>query len=139
VIRLIAIGLCLALGPFAAWGRAQAVSTAETLDAYKAEVARHIHKASARETFDGAAPPLLKSIVVLAITVEPSGKVHAKVVRSNGFRALEAKALRSVHRVSPLPRWSGAGGRPVHYYETWLFRHDGRFQIRSIAPLQASA
>ena len=77
--------------------------------------------------------------MVLSITVEPGGAVRAKVVRSNGFRSLEARALRSLHRASPLPRWSAAGGRPVHYYETWLFRSDGRFQIRSIAPPQASA
>ena len=137
-MRLVVLGLCLALGPLAAWGRGQVVSSAETLDAYKAEVARHIHRASVRETFHGEVPPLLKSIVVLAITIEPSGAVHAKVVRSNGFRALEAKALHSVRHATPLPRWSGAGGRPVHYYETWLFRNDGRFQIRSIAPAHAS-
>jgi protein TonB len=129
------------LGPLTAWGKGEArpISSAGSLDAYKADVARHIQRASAREMFEGAAPPLLKSIVVLSITVEPGGTVHAKVVRSNGFRALEARALRSVHRVSPVPRWSGAGGRPIHYYETWLFRSDGRFQIRSIAPVQASA
>ena len=115
------------------------ISSASTLEAYKADVARHIYRASPRETFEDAAPPLLKSIVVLSITVHPGGTVHAKVVRSNGFRSLEARALRSVRRASPLPRWSAAGGRPIHYYETWLFRRDGRFQIRSIAPPQASA
>jgi periplasmic protein TonB len=128
------------LGPLTAWakGETRPISSAGTLDAYKADVARHIHRASARETFEGAAPPLLKSIVVLSITIEPGGTVHAKVVRSNGFRALEARALRSVRRATPIPRWSGAGGRPIHYYETWLFRSDGRFQIRSIAPPQVT-
>ncbi|HZQ73811.1 MAG TPA: energy transducer TonB [Burkholderiales bacterium] len=130
-MRLAAAGLCMALGPLAAH--------AESLDAYKADVARHIHRASRGETFDGAAPPLLKSVVVLSVTIEASGRARARVVRSNGFRSLDAKALRSVRRASPLPRWSAAGGRPVHYYETWLFRKDGRFQIRSIAPPQASA
>jgi periplasmic protein TonB len=140
VTRLIVVGLCLALGPLAAWGKGEArpISSASSLDAYKADVARHIHRASARDTFEGAPPPLLKSIVVLSITVEPGGTARAKVVRSNGFRALEARALRSVHRASPVPRWSGAAGRPIHYYETWLFRSDGRFQIRSIAPPQVT-
>jgi protein TonB len=138
--RLAAFGLCLALGPMTAWcGGLQPISSASTLDAYKAEVARHIYRASARETFDDAAPPLLKSIVVLSITVDSGGRAHARVVRSNGFRSLEARALRSVRRAAPLPRWSGAHGRSIHYYETWLFRHDGRFQIRSIAPPQSSA
>jgi periplasmic protein TonB len=110
-----------------------------SLDAYKAEVARHIYKSSAKETFEGAAPPLLKSIVVLEISVDSKGAAHARVVRSNGFKELEARALQSVKRAGPLPRWSGAGTKPVTYYETWLFRNDGRFQIRSIAPPQASA
>lgn len=116
-----------------------APAAASTLDAYKAQVARHIYKSSAKETFEGAAPPLLKSIVVLEVTIDRSGKAHARVVRSNGFKELEARALQSVKRATPLPRWSGAGSKPVTYYETWLFRGDGRFQIRSIAPPQASA
>ena len=116
-----------------------ASALATTLDAYKAEVARHIYKSSAKETFDGAAPPLLKSIVVLEITIDARGGAHARVVRSNGFKQLEARALQSVKRAGPLPRWSGAGAKPVSYYETWLFRNDGRFQIRSIAPAQSSA
>ena len=115
------------------------VSTAKTIDAYKAEVAQRIYRASKGEIFDGAAPPLLKSIVVLEVTVDAKGAAQARVVRSNGFKELEAKALQSVKRVSPLPRWSRAGTKPVSYYETWLFRGDGRFQIRSIAPPQASA
>ena len=121
-----------------AWCRSAPQSAAASQDAYKVDVARHIHRASPRDSFEGAAPPLLKSIVVLAITVEPGGHVHARVVRSNGFRELEARAVRSVRRASPLPRWDGARGHAVHYYETWLFRSDGRFQIRSIAPPQAS-
>jgi protein TonB len=114
-------------------------AAARDLDSYKAEVARHIYKSSAKETFGGAAPPLLKSIVVLEVTIDGSGAAHARVVRSNGFKELEARALQSVKRATPLPRWSGAGRKPVSYYETWLFRNDGRFQIRSIAPPQASA
>jgi protein TonB len=139
MLRRLALALCFALGPPAASSQVRPISSAPSLAAYKADVARHIHRSSARETFEGAPPPLLKSIVVLEITVEPSGAVRARVVRSNGLRALEARALRSVRRASPVPRWSGAGGRRIHYYETWLFRHDGRFQIRSIAPPQASA
>lgn len=114
-------------------------ASAKNLDAYKAEVARHIYKSSARDTFEGAAPPLLKSIVVLEVTIDARGAAHARVVRSNGFKELEARALQSVKRATPLPRWSGAGKKPVSYYETWLFRNDGRFQIRSIAPPQAAA
>jgi protein TonB len=114
-------------------------AAAKDLDSYKAEVARHIYKSSAKETFEGAAPPLLKSIVVLEITVDAKGVAHARVIRSNGFKELEARALQSVKRAGPLPRFAGAGSKPVSYYETWLFRNDGRFQIRSIAPPQASA
>lgn len=112
-------------------------AAAGALDAYKADVARHITRANAAHVYGGAPPPMLKSIVVLQITVDAKGRAHARVFRSNGFRELEARALQSVKRASPLPAWSGARGRPVRYLETWLFRADGRFQIRSIAQPQA--
>jgi periplasmic protein TonB len=115
------------------------VSTAKGIDAYKAQIAKLIYRASSKEIFEGAAPPLLKSIVVLEVSIDAKGSARARVVRSNGFKELEQRALQSVKRASPLPRWSSAGSKPVTYYETWLFRNDGRFQIRSIAPPQASA
>lgn len=114
------------------------LSPARTLDAYKAEIARRIYNAGgAKDIFEEPAKPLLKGVIVMSIAIAPDGTATASVVRSNGIPALEVLALQSVKRASPLPRWEdAAGGETVTYMETWLFRHDDRFQIRSIAPLQ---
>ncbi len=119
---------------------AAAVSAAATLDAYKRDAAQHIHKANADHIFEGAPPPRLKSVVVLAIAVDAGGGVKSvSVQRSNGHRELEQRAMQSVRLASPLPRPTRAVMRGVTagYFETWLFREDGRFQVRSVAMEQA--
>jgi protein TonB len=112
---------------------------AVTLEGYKRQAARKIvsaHPAS----FEGDLPPILKSVVVLDISVDREGKVvRAAVRRSNGYKQLEQTALESVRKAAPLPAPSVAvhrGGATVSYLETWLFRDDGRFQIRSLAEPQ---
>ncbi len=106
-----------------------------TLDAYKAQVAEHI-RASSSETFEGTLPEILKSLVVLDITLDNEGQVaRVAVRRSNGFKQLERVALESVRKAGPFPAPSEkvlAGGSSVSYLETWLFRADGKFQIRSL-------
>jgi protein TonB len=117
-----------------------AVSAAATLDAYKRDAAQHIHSINAPDIFEGAPPAILKSVVVLAIAVDAGGEVKSvSVQRSNGHRELEQRALQSVRRASPLPRPTRAvmRGAAAGYYETWLFREDGRFQVRSVAMEQA--
>jgi protein TonB len=122
--------------------RAAPALPAVTLDRYKQQVARKI-VASHPASFEGDLPPILKSIVVLDITVDREGKLVRTVVRrSNGYKELEQTALESVHKAAPLPAPSLAvhrGGATVSYLETWLFRADGRFQIRSLAEPQKVA
>jgi protein TonB len=115
---------------------AVAVSSAQTLDAYKEEVARLIYKANAGRTFAEPARPLLKGVIVMSVTIGADGKARASVLRSNGKRELDKLAIASVARTGQLPRWKDAAGGEVRYMETWLFREDNRFQIRSIAPVQ---
>ena len=108
---------------------------AATLDAYKREVAEHIAEASG-QTFEGILPPLLKSVVVLDITLDRDGRAtRVAISRSNGFKDLERDAIASVKRVKTFPAPSAAvlnGSDGVRYMETWLFRDDGKFQIRSL-------
>lgn len=115
-------------------------SSARTLDAYKQEVARWIYRSSAESLFDGAPPPMLKSVVVLSVAIDAQGHPRRVTVqRSNGYRALNQLAMQSVQRAAPLPR-PGRGlmhGGVAEFSETWLFRDDGRFQIRSLAQVQA--
>jgi len=118
------------------------VSSALTLDAYKQEVARRIYLSSAKDLYDGAPPPMLKSVVVLSVSIDSNGQPRrVSVLRSNGHGALNQLAMQSVEGAAPLPRPGRALLRSgvAEFTETWLFRDDGRFQIRSLALAQASA
>lgn len=112
------------------------------IDVYKKLVAASIHRANPQHLFEGAPPPMLKSIVVLSITIAADGKpTQVSVLRTNGYRDLAQRAVDSVHQAAPLPRPDASflrGGR-AEITESWLFRDDGRFQIRSIAQEQASS
>jgi protein TonB len=110
-----------------------------TMDGYKKQAAKHIVAASP-QAFEGRLPEILKSVVVLDLTVDREGKVvKASVRRSNGYKELEATALESVRRAGRLPAPTLAvhrGASTISYVETWLFRDDGKFQIRSLAEPQ---
>jgi protein TonB len=115
-------------------------SKAWTLNGYKKEAALWISNANQKSLFEGVPPPILKSVVVLSIVIDAEGQpTRVKVLRSNGYTDLEKIAVQSVHRAAPLPHPNRIivrhGG--VEYTETWLFRDDGRFQIRTLAQPQA--
>ena len=114
---------------------AQLVVPALTIDAYKKEFARHVAQSSP-SVFRDPLPRMFKSIVVLDVTIDPSGRLASvKVHRSNGYKQLENTALLSVRHAGPFTAPSRAiRGRDgsVNFLETFLFRDDGRFQIRSL-------
>lgn len=115
-------------------------SEARSIEDYKRDVARWIYRRSAEDVFEGAPPAMLKSVVVLEIAVDATGHVRRTAVRrDNGYAELSRLALRSVGRSAPLPRPSRSlmRGGSLEFNETWLFREDGKFQIRSIALPQA--
>lgn len=116
-------------------------SLALTMNGYKRDVARQVYRANPQHLYEGQPPPLLKSIVVLRIRVDGKGQLsQISVLRSNGYKELEARAIQSVRDATPLPmpnRLFMQGGA-AEFVETWLFRNDGRFQIRSIAEPQSS-
>jgi periplasmic protein TonB len=112
-----------------------------TVNGYKKDAALWISSVNKKNLFEGAPPPILKSIVVLSIAIDSEGQpTHVGVLRSNGYTDLEIVAVQSVHRAAPLPHPNRLimhhGG--VEYTETWLFRDDGRFQIRTLALPQAA-
>ena len=106
-----------------------------TLEGYKKAVASRIASSSG-EIFQDPLPDMLKSVVVLDITIDRDGNLaRVAVRRSNGFQALDARALDSVRRAAPFaaPTWLARHGEgSVNFLETFLFRDDGRFQIRSL-------
>jgi protein TonB len=114
---------------------APAAIPALTLDGYKREVAARI-AASNPHLFSDPLPEMFKSIVVLDITIDRHGNVaRVAVRRSNGYKALESRAMESVREAAPYAAPTvlvRRGEGSVRFLETFLFRDDGRFQIRSL-------
>ena len=114
---------------------ARSTARANTLDGYKVEVAKRIASTSP-DLFADPLPEVLKSIVVLDIAIGRDGlPQQVSIRRSNGFRQLEQRAEASVRNAAPFSApgpevLRGAGS--VRFLETFLFRDDGRFQIRSL-------
>ena len=106
-----------------------------TLDAYKKSVAERIAQSSP-DIFVESLPEMFKSIVVLDITIDRDGRLaQVSVRRSNGYKALENRALESVKRAAPFvaPAYTVRGrDGSVNFLETFLFRDDGRFRVRSL-------
>jgi len=116
-------------------------SFALTVDGYKRDVAQAIYRTNPGALFDGAPPPTLRAVVVLSLRIDPAGNPsRVTVLRSNGYRELEELAVSSVKRAAPLPMPNRIITRDgnMEFVETWLFRDDGRFQIRSLAEAQAT-
>jgi len=113
-----------------------AVSTTATVDAYKREFAQRVQDSTDR--LADSLPVILKGVIVLDVTIDHEGNVaQVKLWRSNGYPELEKTALESVSKVGRFPAPSDAvrgGQQSVRFLETWLFRHDGRFRVRSTEP-----
>ena len=111
------------------------MTRATTLDAYKIEVAKRI-AGSSPDLFGEPLPEILKSIVVLDISIDRDGVLQqVSLRRSNGFKALEQRAEASVRKAGPFSAPAPEllrGTSSVRFLETFLFRDDGRFQIRSL-------
>jgi len=108
--------------------------------AWRRVVAQRIHDANGSKIFEGRPPHLLKAVVVLELTVGADGSVQrASVMRTPGHaRALGDEAIRTVHAAAPLPPPPRAmvSRGSVRFLETWLFRQDDRFQLRTLAEQQ---
>jgi len=105
------------------------------LDAYKREAAQRILDANAAGTFEGQPPHLLRAVVVLQITIDGKGKVTQLRTLRTRDGAMAKAATDSVRAAAPLPAPPAGllhkGG--LQFAETWLFRGDGKFQVRSLA------
>ena len=126
--------------PAPASPQATAPSPARTpLDRYKHAVAHVILQANTPSTYDGVPPHMLRAVIVLQLTVDGRGALtDVKTLRSRSAEHAAA-ATKSVRAAGPLPappRELLRSGR-LEFVETWLFRDDGKFQVRSAAQPQA--
>jgi len=106
------------------------------LEAWKQRAAGRIHEVNSKQLFEGRPEHLLRAVIVVEATVDRNGKVtNSKIMRSPGIASLDAAALKSLGSASPLPSPPASliARGPLVYQETWLFRKDGRFQLRSLA------
>jgi TonB family protein len=72
---------------------------------------------------------MLKSVVILELAVAADGALlDASVVRSNGHPELAQRALDTVKSAAPFT----PPGQGVQFLETFLFRDDECFHIRSL-------
>lgn len=110
------------------------------LDAYKRDVAQRILSANVAQTFEGRPPEILEAVVVLQFTIERSGTLTGLKTLRSRHPAQEKVALASVRAAAPFPAPPVALLRSsrIEVAETWLFRDDGKFQIRSLAEPQAA-
>ncbi len=107
-----------------------------TLDDYKLGVAKRI-VATSRDTYSTPVPEMLKSIVVLEIAVDPAGApLEVSVFRTNGYEGLTHRAIASVIDAAPFapPAATLVRDGSLRFLETFLFRDDDAFQLRSLVP-----
>ena len=126
---LTACGLALALAACAPRRGAPPQPPPPHLDTYKRIVALDIlqHQPGA---YCQPGEEMLKSIVVLDIAIDAEGRlVEASVLRSNSHPDLAQRALDAVNAAAPYT----APGQGVQFLETFLFRDDDCFLIRSLA------
>lgn len=106
-----------------------------TLEGYKTLIAHEVWLRNAT-VYSDPVPEMLKSIVVLEITIDRVGNpIDVYVVRSNGFKHLESRALESVVRAAPFPVPPATvleDSGEVTFLETFLFRGDDAFQLRTL-------
>ncbi|CAB3757869.1 energy transducer TonB [Burkholderia sp. MSh2] len=119
------------------------ITRSGNLDQYRVEVARRVAERNPAGMLHGTPQAMLRSLVVVAFTVDRSGRlVNASVYRSNGDSEAEALALASLRRSAPLPppptRLLDGNGQ-IEMMEGWLFNDDGHFQLQSTASAQAQS
>jgi protein TonB len=113
-----------------------------TLEQYKVRVAQRIFERNPSLILKGTPQAMLRSVVVVAFTVDRSGRViESSVYRTNGDDEAEATALASLRRASPLPvpptRLLDGRGH-LELFEDWLFNDNGQFQLRTTHSPQAT-
>ncbi|ALK29643.1 energy transducer TonB family protein [Burkholderia plantarii] len=108
---------------------------------YRDAVAQRILDANASSVLHGTPQAMLRSLVVVAFTVDRDGRLlRSSVYRSNGDDGAEAIALQSLRRAAPLPKPPAPlldGHGQLDMMESWLFNDNGQFQLRTKATQQA--
>jgi len=124
-----------AIGRIISPTQAPAAPASPSLDAYKTEVALHVMRQNAGQTFSGRLPAMLPAVVVLNITVDEEGRMTDVAVQRSRDPDATRVALASMRRSGQLPKPSRllAQYKALTFSETFLFDSQYRFQLRSLA------
>jgi protein TonB len=114
-----------------------------SLEQWKCAAADRIQAANWNLVFTGPPPMPLHAVVVIEYIVASDGRLITSKVMRAPDHALECGpvALRTLKLAAPfpaVPRELLKQGT-LAVLETWLFREDGKFQIRSVAEAQQQA
>ncbi|HUQ25532.1 MAG TPA: TonB family protein [Burkholderiales bacterium] len=135
-MRLVLTAFGLALFLAACASRREAPPLPSSLDAYKRIVALDVLQ-HALGAYCQPGEEMLKSVVILEIAIDADGRLlGASVVRSNGYPELDQRALETVQSAAPFSAPEAGlvdGSAGVKFLETFLFREDDCFHIRSLA------
>jgi len=112
------------------------------LGRYRILVAQRILERNPSSALHGTPQAMLRSVVVVAFTVDREGKVVSSAVyRTNGDPGAERTALATLRRASPLPQPPSAlldARGHLELMEDWLFNNNGKFQLHEFATPQAN-
>jgi periplasmic protein TonB len=107
---------------------------------WRRAVAEQIHAAHRDRVFAGRPPHPLKAVVVVDITLRGDGQVvQTEIMRAPSHaRHLGDEAAKMARAAGPypVPPASVAARGSIRLTETWLFRDDDRFQVRTLALTQ---
>jgi protein TonB len=116
-------------------------SDTAALGRYRIRVAQRILERNPSSVLHGTPQAMLRSVVVVAFTVDSEGKVLSSAVyRTNGDTGAERTALATLRRASPLPQPPPAlldARGHLDLMEDWLFNNNGKFQLHEFATPQA--
>lgn len=111
----------------------RSTSAANTLDAYRRDVAIHLYAQNNHGIYLGKMPPLLYAVGVLETDIDARGYVTGVRWMRAPSHAPEVMTQieRMVRQASPYPAPSKLGN--VTYTDTWLWHKSGRFQLHTLS------
>lgn len=108
-----------------------------TLDEYKVLVAERIVAANPALAFTGRLPPMMRSIVVLDISIDRDGglkRVRVHRSRNNQAAQLAVGAVKRAEKALPKPgKLLERQHKTLDFTETFLFNDEFKFQLRSLS------
>lgn len=109
----------------------------DTLDDYKIAFAEQVMAANPSLAFNDRLPPMMRSIVVLDISIDKDGDLKRVMVhrsRNNQASQLAVGAVKRAEKTLPKPgKLLPNKRKTLDFSETFLFNDQFKFQIRTLA------